>query len=410
MFRQVSLLYKRWGVYGITLICSMVFNRSYPGYISSVLFYSILMLPIISLLHMGLTYTVFELSHDVDQRFVSKGDTLTYRLSLYNSSYLILAPMRVHYISSEDLFHLDKASQSEWFVIYPKSQQDLHKQLTCFYRGNYPVGIDYIRIQDFFGFFSIVYKEIEQHKILVYPNLLEFKSSAIRQVLSETAESIVGHDITNSTVFTDIRQYMPGDALNKIHWKLSAKKGTWISKEYTGHITNTTYFFLDTCDFELSNEQRVIYEDYMIEGSMAMIYSFLKEHVHLKLYYDYHGINMVETKRQSDFDKFYDVFAHLSFYHENAYFDMISKVMGQDHESAHLIFATQQIQPNLVHYWVQLKNRGHEITVIMVPVSRLNLQRLKNVSDERLLQVLNSSSIPIYSMGIDEGSLRLEVF
>ncbi len=76
---------------------------------------------------MGLTYTVFELSHDVDQRFVSKGDTLTYRLSLYNSSYLILAPMRVHYISSEDLFHLDKASQSAWFVIYPKSQQDLHK-------------------------------------------------------------------------------------------------------------------------------------------------------------------------------------------------------------------------------------------------------------------------------------------
>ncbi len=29
--------------------------------------------------------------------------------------------------------------------------------------------------------------------------------------------------------------------------------------------------------------------------------------------------------------------------------------MGQDHESAHLIFATQQIQPKLVHYWVQLK-------------------------------------------------------
>jgi uncharacterized protein (DUF58 family) len=409
MFRQVSLLLKTWGIYFVVLIYSIVFNRVYPGYISSVLFYSLLMLPIISLVHLGFTYTVFRLTHDVDQRFVSKGDTVTYRLSLHNATPFILAPMTIHYLSSKELFHLEEDNKNAWLVLYPKSQRDLHKNLTCFYRGNYSVGVDYIKMQDFFGFFGIHYKDIEQHKILVYPNLHEFKSDVMRQVMSETAETIVGHDFGSSTVFTDVRKYQPGDSLNKIHWKLSAKKNTWISKEYMGHVTNTTYLFLDTYDLDLSIDHRIIYEDYMVEGCISLVHYLLSDRVELKLYYDYHGIQNINGKERSAFNMFYDAFAHMTFYHENNYTKMINKVLLLEKESSHLIFATQQIQPEFVDLLVQLKSRNFEITVVLVHASSIQLNDLKKATDEGLMLVLNTSNIPIYYLRMDDGAVRLEV-
>ena len=367
------------------------------------------MLPIINLIHLGFTYIVFRLKHDIDQRLVSKGDVVTYQLSLHNFTPFILAPMSIHYLYSKELFHIDEEDKKNWIVLYPNSQYAIYKKLTCFYRGNYSVGVEYIKMQDFFGFFSIVYKDIEEHKILVYPNLREFHSDIMRQVMSETAETIIGHDFGSSTVFTDVREYRPGDALNRIHWKLSAKKNTWISKEYMGHVTNTTYLFLDTYDLGLSSDLRIIYEDYMVEACISLVYYLLNDRVRLKLYYEYHGIHNIEGKEMASFSPFYDAFAHMNFYHENNYFDMIHQVMIQEKESSHLIFATQQIKSQFVDLLLQLKSQNFEITVVLIHTSSVHIEELKKATDEGLMIVLNSSNIPIYYFQMDDGTVRLEV-
>lgn len=348
-------------------------------------------------------------THKLDRTQVSKGDEVVYTIKLVNPSPLLLAPYSLHYISSERLFAKVGDEDKKRIVINRNSKISLRRKLTCAYRGTYSIGVDEIIIKDFFGFFSLKYKEIEQHKILVYPKLRELKSNILRQVMNESNESVISNDAQNMSVFSDVRSYEPGDPLNRIHWKLTAKAGEFISKDYSGQMTNKTKVFLDTDNLGLNFEDGIIFEDYLVEGCVSLVHFLLENRVNTHLYYEKFGIHKLEGVGSNDFPKFYDALAKLSFYKESKFASSVDEAIRMENESCHIIIISQNITLALAEILVKLKYQNYEVSVIVCDLGSLEVDSITDFGDAKTNMLLSTSSIPIFRIQHNESATVMGV-
>lgn len=88
-----------------------------------------------------------------------------------------------------------------------------------------------------------------------------------------------------SEVF-DLRDYIPGDKLNRIHWKLSCKKDDFIVKDYSLPIDSPTMLFLDLVCPEDSEYTLPMY-DTLLESFMSVSQFLLEnQRIHSIVYYN----------------------------------------------------------------------------------------------------------------------------
>ncbi len=400
---------KGWIIYAIALIATAYYNRIEPGSISSILFYSVLMIPVMSFIHVLLTYYMFKVSHTISQRQVSKGDAITYRIKLVNNSGLLFAPMSIHFGGTHALFQEVRGEEGIFHIVAPRSEVVIEKSMQCHYRGNYPLGVDKVIIKDYFGFFRLTYRDIEQFTILVYPKLRELESQIMRSVANESDESVMAVANENQSIFSGVRDYIPGDPLNRIHYKLSAKKGDWLTKEYQGQVTHKTRIFLDTFMYHLNDEQRVVYEDYMVEACVSVVHHLLLNHVDTHLYYHRFEPCHVFGRSDSDFPDFFDRLARLSFEHEHRLLKQIQRVLELEKDTSHLMIFTQEINPALVEMLTRIQYQDYEISVVVADYRQLEIPELETLVEASSRLKLSALRIPIYHVIHDEVTTRLEV-
>lgn len=117
--------------------------------------------------------------------------------------------------------------------------------------GNLAITVEKVRIYDYLSIFAwTVGKHFETQNILVLPPLREMYLGKDRWY-NETNEdsdrfSLYKKGDDPSEIF-DIREYMDGDKIQRIHWKLSGKTGNLMVKEGSLPLTKAVNIFVDLC-------------------------------------------------------------------------------------------------------------------------------------------------------------------
>jgi uncharacterized protein (DUF58 family) len=93
-------------------------------------------------------------------------------------------------------------------------------------RGFYTIGPTTLCVSDPFGWFQLRRRLANEVTVTVYPPVFSF---GIREHLGESVNLLVNR-LTHrgrgeSTEFFSVREYRAGDALRKVHWPLSARRG-----------------------------------------------------------------------------------------------------------------------------------------------------------------------------------------
>jgi len=108
------------------------------------------------------------------------------------------------------------------------------KQLPVRYtmNGSYSYSIDAITVRDLLGFISLKKTVDARTEVNVYPESTgsaDMNMSDMSLGMTESEETVKkGHDFSD---VSDVREYIPGDKLMSIHWKLSAKKDDLMVKD-----------------------------------------------------------------------------------------------------------------------------------------------------------------------------------
>ncbi len=117
--------------------------------------------------------------------------------------------------------------------------------------GVITVSIDSICIYDFFNIFRLKKDFNVIREITIFPNM-EILDDEFTMDFSEGYDNLEESTIkgNESSEVSDIREYIPGDKLQNIHWKLSAKKELLMVKEHISLTSTQLLFYIELADLK----------------------------------------------------------------------------------------------------------------------------------------------------------------
>ncbi|MBF0570822.1 MAG: DUF58 domain-containing protein [Candidatus Omnitrophica bacterium] len=111
--------------------------------------------------------------------------------------------------------------------------------------GNYEIKHCYLETVSVGGFWSVHSRYKISSQIRVYPNLIsaqiELASLFLNRSLGIHSRSLVG----KGREFEQLREYIPGDNYEDIHWRATAKRNHPITKTYQLERTQSIYLIID---------------------------------------------------------------------------------------------------------------------------------------------------------------------
>lgn len=179
---------------------------------------------------------------------------------------------RVHY---ENLFSGEKGSFKIRFSVDAGRKRDRRIPVSMVNCGNVAITVERVRIYDYLSIFAwTVGKNFKTQNILVLPPQKEIYLGEDRWY-NETNEdsdrfSLYKKGDDPSEIF-NIREYMDGDKIQRIHWKLSSKTGSLMVKEGSLPLTKAVNIFVDLCT-QGTKRQRHTGANRLVQGiySIAM--------------------------------------------------------------------------------------------------------------------------------------------
>ncbi|SDZ51690.1 Uncharacterized conserved protein, DUF58 family, contains vWF domain [Evansella caseinilytica] len=216
------------------------------GFVSWFLFYSSTILVILLLLYAAIPLGSFHVTREMGEDARVSGSELTVTVVIRRKF-----PFPFLYLHVNDHFdeHLKKqmAANTWKTIFYPSFKRELEFTYTApqIRRGEYFwYGIE-LRTSDMFGLFD-KYKFVPlEETILVYPNYHEIERwSAYEKNDTETRLSSFDY-IEDFTSVAGAREYVPGDKLTSIDWKITARSAKLMTKEFEEYIGENLFIVLN---------------------------------------------------------------------------------------------------------------------------------------------------------------------
>lgn len=142
--------------------------------------------------------------------------------------------------------------------------------VACPHRGMHLIGVTRASVTDVFNLFTFS-KRISgsQFQVEVLPRVTELKPLALRSGdLGDRGLSRMTEDAASPA---DVRQWLPGDALKKVHWKLSMRKRELMVRTYEESARPDTLVLIDLYPLSSLKSHALTVEDASCEAAVSLI-------------------------------------------------------------------------------------------------------------------------------------------
>lgn len=116
------------------------------------------------------------------------------------------------------------ASQAESSLALGPFEETSVSFKACFeHIGSYTAGLDRVVVSDFFGLFSKELRNPARHELRVMPQLQVLDNASFSEDALVESASAAKSVLADSMDYSHVRDYVAGDPLKTVHWKLSAR-------------------------------------------------------------------------------------------------------------------------------------------------------------------------------------------
>ncbi len=190
------------------------------------------------LVRLGLTD--LEAGYAVSQLHGHVGDRMRVTYTLRNGSRLPKLWLEVHNPST-----LPSALPGRALILGGRSERSWLIRVPLSRRGHFRIEPLHIRTGDPFGFFEAAATVGQGVSVVVYPRLEPIPSWRLPSAILEGSHSSPVRTLQTTPLATSVRPYAPGDAMNRIHWKTTARIGELQVKEFDLEQTADAWIVLD---------------------------------------------------------------------------------------------------------------------------------------------------------------------
>ncbi|SEP66546.1 Uncharacterized conserved protein, DUF58 family, contains vWF domain [Lachnospiraceae bacterium RM5] len=214
----------------IFVIAGIIFYNDYALY---VLLGILLLMPVISYFLTKKSIDKLNISLDLDKSNIGKNTPVKVTFCVENKSFVPVENIRVSY-EIKNCFYGNKQGYEINLIAIPFKKKKLEFNFDSIYCGRVEISVKKVMVYDIFSLFGFE-KNVNLIKdVAVCPYVIKktenIPLSDSGRSDEEELSSIKGDDVSQ---ISQIRDYIPGDKLQNIHWKLSAKKEEIQVKEYS---------------------------------------------------------------------------------------------------------------------------------------------------------------------------------
>lgn len=240
---------------------------------------------ILSLLLTLIARKTLEIRISTDSKAAAKGERINCVVKL-NNSFILPVPVVEVELECSPQIDLGRVSVFKGAVM-GRMGNTIRIPMRAAHSGLAEVRVKRVGLSDFLGIFTFNMKLPEDElsfKAAVYPDIpdavvqTDFLKTANRFSSNDDEEEESGEtsQLPTGTAGYDHREYVPGDPIKRINWKLSSKRDVYMIRLDEQIHGTGQLFFLD-CPVMDDTDETLGVRDTVIEGALAMFSMLVRE-------------------------------------------------------------------------------------------------------------------------------------
>ncbi|MBO4609254.1 MAG: DUF58 domain-containing protein [Lachnospiraceae bacterium] len=305
-------------------ILSLVGITYYGGPVSYGFFAAVTLVPFISLLYTLIVLIRFKIYQDVNRKNVVAGSISDFYITLQNEDIFTYSGIRITFYSPfSTISGMDENAEYE---LPPHSGIKKETSLFCRYRGEYEVGVKKIIIRDYLGIFRLTFKNREPFRVNVLPAVY---TPAVLKTLENIDSASVDSLGGNTEPDVTVRDYVPGDDIRKIHWKLTAANGKLLVRNTTGEEKQGIGIIMDPERYSQDPADYLPLENKITETVIALLRFFLAGNTPVSAYTYQTFLRSDLIKDEDAFKEFYTFLSGYRFEKDTPAKAMFSQLVSE---------------------------------------------------------------------------------
>lgn len=274
--------------YLVIIILDVMMMWLFQSYLNFLLLIGLIILPIYSIYGVYKVKNAFGLQLLTPLEPMEKGNEFLLRVILHNPTWFPLLNATVK-LEVENTFYREDGDHFLNIPVRAKKDTEIQYPIVMDYSGRFCVNAKYIRFVDLLGICELKVDLTECADCLILPTgVLRNQEAGMLYIngVTEAMESKEkGFDFSE---VSGIREYIPGDKLQNIHWKLSVKKDELMVKERVNVSAMQLHVLV-----ELFNDEQMR-ADAVLDLADSVTKSLVSQNLPFTVYY--YSSNLAELK------------------------------------------------------------------------------------------------------------------
>jgi hypothetical protein len=321
-----------------------------------------------------------------------RGIEQNFSVTIKNKGFLIYPRITCHFYK-DNLFGQVSEVTDINTVLSSGEKKNFSFKVKFDHLGTYEVGISSVRIYDLFGIFYLTYNNSNKSNITVQPHAvtvdtLDFSDVNGTQNSLSTAKSKI-----ESNDYSSTRQYVIGDPIKNIHWKISAHSRDYMVRLFESYASVGITIYTDFEATGHSNDILLSLYDCIVETSYSLINYAIDQSEDVELIYSKDkDIQFLLPKSQSAIDDLVLDFPKFSLSNSNELIEMLESNASNQYGLDIIIICTANLNELLVENLIRIKNLWKKVYLFyIVPEAKKG-----NLTDEEKLMLNSLLNSEIY--------------
>lgn len=366
----------RKGKWGLIILAAAAYINVYflDGRIPYTIFYTLFLSILISYLTCRSSVRKISGFQRIKHYKFETGDSIKIETVLDNDSIYIIPYLELRDKTIEEL---GEGSVYSVMAIGPWKRKRELREVTIKYRGVYTLGPIELLIQDALRIFTWTLKIESRKTFKVYPKVYNIERLDLKALQSFGSVSNRQLAFEDSTSISDIRKYIPGDNIKKVHWKLSAKNNMLYVKNFEKAGSTAVYLFIDLYKNAYTGKYAHDLEERSVESACSITFYLMEKAVPIELYLTNSNISFIKAGDVSHFPRIMDMMCQAKPNGDRVMEDIIQKRLDLMNRGASVIIITGDISGDAVSLYCSMKENGYDLIIVYVNDEKLPDEKRK---------------------------------